>query len=201
MDAKRFAVLAGHRRALNFTLAPLPNGGVVGSAVDVTASSEAETRLQQHLDAHADTLDRLATAVAIFGPDRKLTFYNRAYVRLWGLPEAWLDAHPGEGEILDRLRELRRLPEQPDFRAWKQERLKLFERLDQHPEELWHLPGGKTLRVVTQPHPFRRPDLPLRGRERSAAPGKLLQHADQGSEGDARHSPGGCCGVRTGRTS
>ena len=154
VDAKRFAVLDGHRRALNCTLAPLPNGGVVGSAVDVTASSEAETRLRQHLDAHADTLDRLATAVAIFGPDRKLTFYNRAYVRLWGLPEAWLDAHPGEGEILDRLRELRRLPEQPDFRAWKQDRLKLFERLDQHPEELWHLPGGKTLRVVTQPHPF-----------------------------------------------
>jgi signal transduction histidine kinase len=52
------------------------------------------------------------------------------------------------------LRELRRLPEQPDFRAWKQDRLKMFERLDQHPEELWHLPGGKTLRVVAQPHPF-----------------------------------------------
>lgn len=154
VEAKRFAVLAGHRRALNFTLAPLPNGGVVGSAIDVTASSEAETKLRQHLDAHADTLDRLATAVAIFGPDRKLTFYNRAYVRLWGLPEAWLDAHPSEGEILDRLRELRRLPEQPDFRAWKQDRLKLFESLDHHPEELWHLPGGKTLRVVTQPHPF-----------------------------------------------
>jgi signal transduction histidine kinase len=154
VEAKRFAVLSGHRRALNFTLSPLASGGVLGSAVDITASSEAETRLRQHLDAHADTLDRLATAVAIFGPDRKLSFYNRAYVRLWGLPEAWLDAHPGEGEILDRLRELRRLPEQPDFRAWKQDRLKLFERLDQHPEELWHLPGGKTLRVVTQPHPF-----------------------------------------------
>ena len=153
VEAKRFAVLAGHRRALNFTLAPLPNGAILGSAIDVTASSEAETKLQRHLDAHAETLDRLATAVAIFGSDRKLTFYNRAYVRLWGLPEAWLDAHPGEGEILDRLRELRRLPEQPDFRAWKQERLKLFERLDPH-EDQWHLPGGKTLRVVTQPHPL-----------------------------------------------
>ena len=154
VEAKRFAVLAGHRRALNFTLAPLPNGAIVGSAIDVTASSEAETKLQRHLDAHAETLDRLATAVAIFGSDRKLTFYNRAYVRLWGLPEAWLEQHPSEGEILDRLRELRRLPEQPDFRAWKQERLKLFDRLDPHPEELWHLPGGKTLRVVTQPHPL-----------------------------------------------
>ncbi len=154
VEAKRFAVLSGHRRALVFTLAPLPNGGIAGSAIDVTAPSEAEARLRQHMDAHADTLDRLATAVAIFGPDRRLTFYNRAYVRLWGLAEAWLDAHPSEGEILDRLRELRRLPEQPDFRAWKQERLRLFDRPDHHPEELWHLPGGKTLRVVTQPHPF-----------------------------------------------
>jgi signal transduction histidine kinase len=154
VEAKRFAVFAGRRHALHFMLAPLPNGSVLGSAVDVTASSEAEVKLQQHLDAHAQTLDRLATAIAIFGPDRKLTSYNQAYVRLWGLPEAWLDSHPSEGEILDRLRELRRLPEQPDFRAWKQERLKAFERVDQHPEELWHLPGGKTLRVVTQPQAF-----------------------------------------------
>ncbi len=156
VEAKRFALLAGHRRALAFTLSPLANGAVVGSASDITALSEAEAKLQRHMDAHADTLDHLATAVAIFGPDRKLSFYNSAFVRLWGLSESesWLDGHPSKGELLDRLRELRRLPEQPDFRAWKQERLKQFEHPDQHPEELWHLPGGKTLRVVTQSHPF-----------------------------------------------
>ena len=154
VEAKRFAVLLGRRRAISFTLSPLADGNIAGSAQDITALSEAEARLQQHIDAHADTLDRLATAVAIFGPDRRLSFYNRAYVRLWELSETWLDAHPTEGEILDRLRELRRLPEQTDFRAWKQERLKLFERPDHHPEELWHLPGNRTLRVLTQPHPF-----------------------------------------------
>jgi len=154
VEAKRFAVISGRRRALQFTLSPLPDGSVVGTALDVTALSEAEAKLQQHVDAHAETLDRLATAVAIYGPDKKLSFYNRAYVRLWGLSEAWLDTHPAKGEVLDRLRELRRLPEQPDFRAWKQEHLKKFEHPDQHPEELWHLPGGKTLRVVMQPHPF-----------------------------------------------
>ena len=153
VEAKRFAVIGGHRRALAFTLAPV-FGGVAGAALDITALSDAETRLKQHIEAHTDTLDRLATAVSIFGSDRRLLFYNRAYVRLWGLEESWLSAHPTEGEILDRLRELRRLPEQPDFRAWKQQRLKLFEKADQHPEELWHLPGGRTLRVVAQPHPF-----------------------------------------------
>jgi signal transduction histidine kinase len=154
VEAKRFAVLGGHRRALAFTLAPLPGGGVAGSALDITALSDAEARLKQHIEAHTDTLDRLATAVSIFGSDRRLLFCNRAYLRLWALDESWLSTHPTEGEILDRLREMRRLPEQPDFRAWKEQRLKLFEKADQHPEELWHLPGGRTLRVVAQPHPF-----------------------------------------------
>ena len=154
VEAKRYAVIAGQRRAMSFALAPSADGSITGTAIDVTPVAEAEAKLQQHIDAHAETLDRLATGVAIFGADRKLSFYNRAYVRLWSLSESWLDTHPSEGEILDRLRELRRLPEQRDFQAWKRDRLKLFEKVDHHPEDLWHLPGGKTLRVVAQPHPF-----------------------------------------------
>ncbi|HUJ02134.1 MAG TPA: PAS-domain containing protein, partial [Rhizomicrobium sp.] len=155
MEAKRFAVVGGHRRALAFTHVPLDDTGIVGAAIDVTAVSNAEARLQQHIDAHADTLDKLATAVAIFGRDQKLSFYNRAFARLWGLAETWLDAHPADGEILDRLREARRLPEQRDYQAWKRARLSLYEQSGEYlPEELWHVPGGKTLRVVAQPHPF-----------------------------------------------
>jgi signal transduction histidine kinase len=153
VEAKRYAVAGGQRRALAFTLTPLGDG-VAGAAVDVTPVAEAEARLQQHIDAHADTLDRLSTAVAIFGPDKKLNFYNRGYVRLWQLPENWLETHPTEGEIIDRLREARRLPEQRDFRAWKTEHLRLFDRHDRATDDPWHLPGGKTLRVCAQPHPF-----------------------------------------------
>ena len=152
--AKRFAVLAGQRRALQFTLAPVAGGGVAGTAQDVTDLAEAELRLQRHIDVHADILNQLTTAICIFGVDRRLTFFNHAFVRLWGLSEAWLETHPLHGEVLDRLRELRRLPEQPDFRAWKQLRMRSFERRDHIPEELWHLPSGQTLRVTAQPHPF-----------------------------------------------
>ncbi|HEV2562928.1 MAG TPA: ATP-binding protein [Rhizomicrobium sp.] len=154
LEAKRFAVVGGHRRALAFTHAPIESG-IVGSAIDVTEISNAEARLQQHIDAHADTLDKLATAVAIFGRDQKLTFYNRAFARLWGFAETWLDTHPSDGEILDRLREARKLPEQRDYQVWKRQRLALYEQPGEYlPEELWHVPGGKTLRVVAQPHPF-----------------------------------------------
>ena len=155
MEAKRFAVVGGLRRALSFTHVPVENFGIVGTAIDVTAVSNAEARLQQHIDAHADTLDKLATAVAIFGRDQKLTFYNRAFARLWGLLESWLDTHPSDSEILDRLREERRLPEQRDYQAWKRARLDLYGQSGEYlPEELWHVPGGRTLRVVAQPHPF-----------------------------------------------
>ena len=155
LEAKRFAVVGGQRRAITFTEIPLGDAGIIGTAMDVTDVAAAEARLQQHVDAHADTLDKLATGVAIFGRDQKLNFYNRAFARLWGLPEAWLDKHPGDGEILDRLREARKLPEQRDYQAWKRSRLALYQTArDRTTEELWHIPGGQTMRVVTQPHPF-----------------------------------------------
>ncbi|HEU0163360.1 MAG TPA: PAS-domain containing protein [Rhizomicrobium sp.] len=155
-EAKRFSVVGGQRRALSFTEIPLGDAGVIGTAVDVTDITAAEARLQQHADAHAATLDTLATAVAIFGGDQKLSFYNRAFAKLWGLPESWLDKHPSESEILDRLRDHRRLPEQRDYPAWKRTRLALYQegRREQPSEDVWHLPGGQTIRVASQPHPF-----------------------------------------------
>ena len=155
VEARRFSVIMGQRRALAIHETPVEDIGVIGAALDVTELSAAEARLQQHIDAHADTLDRIATAVAIFDHDQSLSFYNRAYSQLWGLPETWLDTRPSEAEILDRLREARRLPEQRDYHGWKRNRLALYENsVEQAPEELWHVPAGKTLRVVTQPHPF-----------------------------------------------
>jgi signal transduction histidine kinase len=155
LDAKRFAVVAGQRRALAFTHSPLDDGRIVGTAIDVTDISNAEARLQQHIDAHADTLDKLATAVAIFDREQRLSFYNRAFVELWELLEKWLDTRPTDGEVLDKLREARKLPEQRDYQLWKRQRLALYGQPEEYlPEDLWHLPGGKTLRIVAQPHPF-----------------------------------------------
>lgn len=155
VESKRYAVVGGQRRALMLSHVPLADGAVIGTAVDVTELSNVQARLQQHIDAHADTLDNLATAVAIFDREHKLSFYNGAFARLWNLPESWLDLHPAHEEILDRLREMRRLPEQRDYQAWKRQRLGFYDQSGGYaPEELWYLPGGKTLRVVAQPHPF-----------------------------------------------
>lgn len=154
MEARRYAVVHGQRRAMLFTEIPTETG-VVGTAADVTEVTASEAKLQQHIDAHTDTLDKLATAVAIFGPDQKLQFYNRAFVALWDLPEKWLEKRPADSDLLDRLRDERKLPEQRDYHGWKRERLELYKTARDYPsEDLWHVPGGKTLRVVAQPHPF-----------------------------------------------
>lgn len=122
-------------------------------ATDMTALDKAQKELEMHIKAHASTLDKLATAIAIFGPDQHLRFYNSAYCELWSLSPEWLDTHPSDSEILDKLRSARRLPEQANYRAWKTELLTAYKTLEAH-ENWWHLPDGQSLRVISEQHPF-----------------------------------------------
>jgi signal transduction histidine kinase len=90
--------------------------------------------------------------VAIFDGQRRLAFYNDSYCRLWDLDRAFLDSNPDDSSVLDRLRAARKLPEQPDFRAWK---AKLHEayRAVEPDKDTWYLPDGRALSVVTTPNP------------------------------------------------
>jgi signal transduction histidine kinase len=133
---------------------PLEGGGAGAIALDVTEAEETREALKRHVAAHDETLNRLADAVAIFGPARRLAFHNTAFAELWGLEPAWLAEGPTHGEVLDRLRQRRRLPETADYGVWKARELGFYEALDGAPDELWSLPDGRTLRVVRQPHPF-----------------------------------------------
>ncbi|MEQ1755361.1 MAG: ATP-binding protein [Micropepsaceae bacterium] len=149
---KRYVVVGGQRRAFDISAFPMGDG-VASFAIDVTDIDETKRLLQLHIDTHEETLHRLPVAVAIFGPDQRLKFSNKAYAKLWDLEERWLGTHPSDGDILERLREVRRLPEQRDFASWKKERLALYTNALDEREEHWHLPRGATLRVTCQPHP------------------------------------------------
>ena len=152
-DEQKYVVIDGQRRLLSLCEFQLDKG-FGGFALDATAEDNAEVELKRHIAAHADTLNKLATAVAIFGADHRLTFFNQAYAQLWGLDEEWLETSPSLGEVLDRLRDERRLPEQADFVAWKQAHIDQFTDVSERPDEVWHLPDGRTLRMVAQHHPF-----------------------------------------------
>jgi signal transduction histidine kinase len=144
------AVVAGERRRLEIVEAPAGTGSA-GMAADVSEFESLRSNLDQLTEAHQRTLDQLSTAVAIFDGAKRLVFYNLAYRQLWTLDQTWLDEKPTDSEILDRLRAARLLPEQADFRAWKAELLRAYQSLDTE-DQNWHLPDGRTLRVVISPN-------------------------------------------------
>ena len=144
-------VVAGQRRTYD-VIDVAADHGQAGLAIDVTDLEQTQAELRRTIEFHARTLDQLATAVAIFGPDKRLQFYNAAYRGLFGIDAAFLEQSPEDGAVLDQLRALRRLPEQADWRLWKREMLAAYTSIEAR-EHWWHLPGGQTLRVIANPHP------------------------------------------------
>lgn len=123
-----------------------------------TQDSAAETQLRREIAAYSLLIRKLPVAVAAFTADRRLWAFSSTYAELWGLTEAELERLPFEDEILDRLREAGRLPEQGDFAMWKRRQL----RQTIGTRETWHLPGGRSLRVT----------------QHMSAEGKLIQYDD-----------------------
>lgn len=145
------AVVAGQRRAFDVLSIPIARGSVA-IAIDVSEAEALRAEIKRMVDAHRSTLDQLATAVAIFDAQRRLSFYNNAYRTLWDLDPAFLDQSPSDSALLDHLRAARRLPEQQDFRQWRTQLHEAYQSVDAREYE-WHLPDGRTLRVVTTPNP------------------------------------------------
>ncbi len=145
------ASAAGRRRVFDFHDLPLVSGS--GSiAIDVTETETIRASLRQEMEAHKRTLDQLETAVAIFDHSRTLIFSNQAYAQLWALPASFLDNQPTDDEVLDRLRQLGRLPMESDFKGWKAKLHQAYSTPVIEPRrDLWHLPDGRALSIVQSP--------------------------------------------------
>lgn len=150
----RWTTGGGHRRAWRIVAEPAGGGAVTAFALEATEAEETRDTLRRHVEAHDETLNHLADAVAIFGPAKRLAFHNTAFQTLFDLDPAWLDERPTHAELLDRLRQRRRLPEVVDYAGWKAKELDFYGAAQASPDDSWSLPDGRTLRVVRQPHPL-----------------------------------------------
>ncbi|HMK81218.1 MAG TPA: PAS-domain containing protein [Xanthobacteraceae bacterium] len=150
-EARLPVIVAGTRRILQVIDRAAP-GGSAGIGLDVTEVDAMREELARASEAHRRTLDQLATAVAIFSADQRLLFHNAAYRQLFGFDPAFLDSGPTDAALLDQLRAARKLPEQANFRNWRGELHEAYRALEPRQHE-WHLPDGRTLRVVTTPNP------------------------------------------------
>lgn len=151
----RWTTGGDRRRAWRIVAEPLAGAGLVlAFAIDMTDAEETRDTLRRHVEAHDETLNHLADAVAIFGPGKRLAFHNTAFQQLFDIDAAWLDERPTHAELLDRLRQRRMLPEVIDYAGWKAAELDFYGASAAAPDDSWSLPDGRTLRVVRQPHPL-----------------------------------------------
>ena len=123
----------------------------IGIAYDVTALDLVKRDSARLRESQLRTLDQLPTAVAVFDARMHLSFCNSAWLNLWRFDPAFIEQNPSDSEILDRLHTERQLPEQADYRGWKEQWLTAYRALESH-ETIWHLPDGRTLRVVVNPN-------------------------------------------------
>ncbi len=143
-------VVGGERRIYDVQALKL-GGGSAGIAIDASEATQLRDAMERMSEAHRRTLDQLSSGVAVFDGHRRLAFYNESYRRLWGLDQAFLDSNPDDSSVLDRLRAARKLPEQPDFRAWKAKLHEAYRAVE--PENYtWFLPDGRAVSVVTTPN-------------------------------------------------
>jgi signal transduction histidine kinase len=145
------AVVAGSRRTFD-VLDFRTETGSAGIGLDATEAETMRIALARMVDAHRRTLDQLSTGVAMFGADHRLTFYNAAYRALWDLDAAYLDQGPTDSAVIEVLRSAEKLPEEQDFRLWKSQLFEAYRAVEAK-EYMWHLPDGRTVRVVTTPNP------------------------------------------------
>lgn len=145
------AVATGVRRVFDVIDAS-SGAGSAGMAIDRTEAETLRSELVRMTEAHRRVLDQLSTGVAVFNIDRKLTFYNAAFRSLFELDAGFLDQTPTDASVLDILRDKRKLPEEQNFRQWRQELYEAY-RVVEPKEHTWHLPDGRTLRVITTPNP------------------------------------------------
>jgi signal transduction histidine kinase len=145
------AVVGGAKRTFDVQEFPTAAGSA-GIGMDATEAEAMRGALARLTEAHRCTLDQLSTGVAMFDADQRLTFHNAAYRALWDLDAAALDQRPTDSALLEQLRAERKLPEEQNFRQWKAALHEAYRAIEAR-EHTWHLPGGRTLRVVTTPNP------------------------------------------------
>lgn len=155
LSIEGYGVISGKRYYMSITEHPRSNLNMtVGMLDDLTWQEEMSVQSERNISAYQTLFSSLQTAVALYDADQRLEFYNTGFSRLWQLDESWLNQRPKLGDILEKLRETRRLPEQADFRTYKKEWTDMFTKLIEQHDDVMVLPDGTVLRTQVLPQPM-----------------------------------------------
>jgi len=146
------ATVGSQRRTLRVSDLPLGAEGVGGYGIDIEELEEQTRAFRAFRAAQRSMLDQLSVGVAQFDEDRRLTFANQPFQRIFSLPNSAQVDPPRFERFLDMARDASRLPEVRDFPEWREELAGWFQ-ANAPVEEFWPLPDSTHLRIVAQPMP------------------------------------------------
>jgi signal transduction histidine kinase len=147
---RKYIIAKGERKLFEITEIPLEEG-TFGFAYDLTEIESLKHELEESEALQGDLLESASSAITIYGADQRLKYYNNRFINVWGLTESFLGTNPTYGEVLERLRDIGRLPEHANFKEFKQSRVDMFTNLIKVHEEIIYLPDGRTFRVIFMP--------------------------------------------------
>ncbi len=148
-------VVEGQRRLFRFAEIPQKSRrGFLGIAQDITREEELSTAITHNIKANHALLEQLHSAIGVFNKEQQLEFYNSAFAALWKLEDQYLNSKPKLGDMMEKLREQRSLPEQADFRGFKKTWLDMFTGLLQPYEDMLYLPDDTVVRMLVVAHPL-----------------------------------------------
>ncbi len=125
-------------------------------AIDRTEEQLSKKEILNYKKTHDAVLNSLNEAALVFDSNKKLRFYNHSFVKMFDFQEQDLDHHIFHGDLLDRLREARFLPDQEHYEQWKLSQLNRYETVQENSEEdeLWNLPDGRMLKITHMLYPM-----------------------------------------------
>ncbi|KQI73556.1 hypothetical protein AN191_01345 [Loktanella sp. 5RATIMAR09] len=154
-DRRVSVKLAGDRRERWFDISTVKHaGGYLHFANDATHVVRADTARTEFVKTLGKTFAELSIGIAIFDNNRQLTMFNPALLDMTNLPVDFLSASPTIDTVLDRLREMRMMPEPKNYVTWREQ----FTAVETAAKEgtyskNWSLPDGQTYRVTGRPYP------------------------------------------------
>jgi PAS domain-containing protein len=133
---------------------PMPDGTMLRHALPIDAIVAAEQRGSDFVQTLTRTFASLTVGLAVFDRNRRLGLFNPALADLTGLPPGFMIPRPSLQAFVDRLRDLRILPEPKNFETWRQ-RLASLEAAAVAGtfEETWTLADGRVFQVSGRPYP------------------------------------------------
>lgn len=147
------AAYGGKRYDYNVTEIPFydseDHAFTVGTAKDITEECALKKQNKRLQTSQNDILQNLSIAAILFDSKRRILYYNKAFLDVWGLTEEELEQTPDHPSLLETLQLKRKLPESRDIKEWRAEQFAPYSDINEVYRQQWHLPDGRIMDVIS----------------------------------------------------